>query len=342
MHRFEFDGLKILYRYDDEAEPAEVLSHEYSYTDDIEKYRYYMHGDRRVDIHDIALIRQVGDEEIYEFYVMNGAKMWITNGHIAGVMSLYARTPMGPTGFMVDTHTEGFLVGKDEEKTGQRGSPTNEITLTNVRVPRECMIGIEGRGQENALETLNVGRAGLCVSSSAGMQQSISDARSYVLEASLQNSAWVRYRLGLALEEMFASESLAFNLIGLADDETSDSLRMESAIGKFFSTEGAHRLLRYLEPIYCIEGQTHRYPIEKDRRDCRVMTIYEGTNEVQQFLLLKDLIDMVGPKLEDLEQPELSADGSAYAEEVRTLGALRVQLHERLMLTRKTYGRESI
>ena len=64
---------------------------------------------------------------------------------------------------------------------------------------------------------------------------------------------------------------------------------------KLFGTEGLHRMLHFLEPVYGIDGQTQRYRIEKDRRDARVMTIYEGTNEIQRFLLLKDVIDMVGP-----------------------------------------------
>ena len=339
MRRFEFDydNSKIFYRYSDDAEPAEVCSREYSYDPKEEKYRYFMIGDRRVDINDMALVRERDGEEYYEFYVLNGAKMWITNAHIAGVEAIYARTPAGITGFMVDALTEGFLVGKDEEKTGQRASSTNEITLTNVRIPRECMIGIEGRGQENALETLNVGRTGLCISSTASIQQTIGDVGRYLDKLPRGSKGWVRYRLGQAMEEMFACESVAYNLIGLYDDATSDALRVESTVGKYFGTEGLHRNLHYLEPVYGIEGQTQRYRIEKDRRDMRVMTIYEGTNEIQQFLLLKDLTDMIGPKLDKLEGVEAKADGSPYAEQVRCLNEMLTGLHERLQLTRKTY-----
>ncbi|UCC72891.1 MAG: FAD-binding protein [Gemmatimonadota bacterium] len=339
MRRFEFDfeDSKIYYRYSDEAEPAEVHSLEYSYEEDEEKHRYFMIGDRRVDIHDMALVRERDGDEYYEFYVLNGAKMWITNAHIAGVEAIYARTAAGVTGFMVDALTEGFLVGKDEEKTGQRASCTNEITLTNVRIPRECMIGIEGRGQENALETLNVGRTGLCVSSAASIQQAIGDAAAYLAKMPRGSEGWARYRLGLALEEMFAVESLSYDLIGIYDDKTSDMPRVESSVGKLFGTDGLHRNLHYLEPLYGIDGQLQRYRIEKDRRDARVMTIYEGTNEIQQFLLLKDTIDMVGPKLEKLEGLAVGAEGSPYADEARVLGAMMAELHERIGLTRKTY-----
>ena len=343
MRRFEFDfdAGKIFYRYSEDAEPVEVHSQEYTYEAGEEKYRYFMIGGRRVDIHDMALIRERDGGEYYEFFVLNGAKMWITNGHIAGVEAIYARTPAGLTGFMVDALTEGFFVGKDEEKTGQRGSPTNEITLTNVRIPRECMIGIEGRGQENALETLNVGRAGLCISSSAGIQQGITDAAEYLSGVPRGSEAWARYRLGLALEEMFAVEAISYNLIGLYDDKTADALRMESSIAKLFGTDGLHRMLHYLEPIYGIEGQTQRFRIEKDRRDARVMTIYEGTNEIQQFLQLGDLLNMMGAKIEKLKGLEVEADRSPYAEEVRALGAMLGVLHDRVKLTRKTYKRDA-
>ena len=136
------------------------------------------------------------------------------------------------------------------------------------------------------------------MSSAAGVQQAIGDASDYLAVNPRGSDGWARYRLGLALEEMFAIESLAYDLIGIYDDKTSDMPRVESCIAKLYGTDGLHRNLHYLEPLYGIEGQTQRFRIEKDRRDARVMTIYEGTNEIQQFLLLKDSIDMIGPKLE--------------------------------------------
>ncbi|MGH7545595.1 MAG: acyl-CoA dehydrogenase family protein, partial [Gemmatimonadota bacterium] len=296
LRRFVFAGGKMFYRYRDDAEPAEVHSHEYSYEDEKEeRYRTYLHDGRRVDIHDVAILRERDGRRVYEFYVLNGAKMWITNGHIAGVMCLYARTPRGPTGFLVDAHAEGLRVGKDEEKMGQRGSPTNEITLTQVRVPRECVLGVEGRGQENALETLNVGRAGLAVMTGAALTEQLADLRTHVRHAGLADRGWARDLLGRAMEEAFVVESAAFRLIALFDDPTTRSLRMESAIAKLFATESAHRWLELADPLYGIAGQTDRYRIEKERRDARVLTIYEGTNEVQRFLVWRDLVEAVAP-----------------------------------------------
>jgi len=279
---------------------------EYDYkTDDPAKLRYYRHDGKRIPIHDIAQIRREGDREFYEYYELNGAKMWITNGHVAGVLCLYARTKEGPTGFMVDRHTEGLVVGKDEEKMGQRGSPTNELGLTGVRVPRENVIGIEGRGQVNALETLNVGRLGLCVCAVSMMAKIVEQTRAFILDHKLDKEPWVLEILGSMATELYATESLAYELIGHADHHGTKSIRTESAIGKYYASEALHRTIRAAERIMVIEGCTQIHELEKHRRDARVLNIYEGTNEVQRFLILRDLVDHV------LSQAKLEGEAPA-------------------------------
>jgi electron transfer flavoprotein-quinone oxidoreductase len=250
--------------------------------------------------------------EFYEYYELNGAKMWITNGHVAGVLCLYARTREGPTGFMVDRHTEGLVVGKDEEKMGQRGSPTNELGLTSVRVPRENVIGIEGRGQVNALETLNVGRLGLCVCAVSMMAKIVEQTRAFILDRKLENDPWVSDILGAMATELYATESLAYELIGRADHHGTKSVRTESAIGKYYASEALHRIIRAAEKIIGIEGCTQIHELEKHRRDARVLNIYEGTNEVQRFLILRDLFDHVLPRAKlQAEPPSLECGDSS-------------------------------
>ncbi len=276
---------------------AKIDYSEYDYkTDDPTKFRYYQHNGKRIPIHDIAQIRRDGDKEFYEYYELNGAKMWITNGHIAGVFCLYARTKEGPSGFMVDRHAEGLIVGKDEEKMGQRGSPTNELGLTSVRVPRENVIGIEGRGQVNALETLNVGRLGLCVSAVSMMAKIVEQTRAFILDHKFDKEEWILNTLGGMATELYATESLAYELIGRADHHGTKSVRTESAIGKYYASEALHRTIRAAEKIMGIEGCTQMHELEKHRRDARVLNIYEGTNEVQRFLILRDLVDHVLPQ----------------------------------------------
>ena len=319
---------------------------EYDYkTDDPTKFRYYQHNGKRIPIHDIAQIRREtvgrlpsGGEDVrefYEYYELNGAKMWITNGHIAGVFCLYARTKEGPSGFMVDRHTEGLIVGKDEEKMGQRGSPTNELGLTSVRVPRENVIGIEGRGQVNALETLNVGRLGLCVSAVSMMAKIVEQTRAFILDrkpnqSGRKNEEWVLDILGGMATELYATESLAYELIGRADHHGTKSVRTESAIGKYYASEALHRTIRAAERIMGIEGCTQMHELEKHRRDARVLNIYEGTNEVQRFLILRDLLDHV--------LPQAKLEGEAPAE---PLEAARFTFLRTLRRAADTFGAQA-
>ncbi len=281
--------------------PAEIKYDRYDYGADT-GVRYYVYQEKACEFHDIAQVRQTHDGLIYEYYTLTGAKMWITNGSIATQFCLYAQTEEGVTGFLVDRHSEGLKVGADERKTGQRGSPTNEISLDAVRVPREAVIGYEGHGQVNALETLNVGRCGLAVVSTALMRKLIDEAMKNIPSAPERDRL-----LSEASAVLFGSESLAFYLVGLFD-RPHESVRMESAIAKYACSEDIHELISLIEHAYGPMGQTEKYLIEKARRDSRILTVYEGTNEVQRFLILKDLISLASdwPKLpeEFSERPE--------------------------------------
>src|SRR5246127_5836016 len=113
---------------------------------------------------------------------------------MSGIMALYAKLDEGVTGFLVDRHAEGLVVGKDEAKMGQLGSPTNELSLFKVRVPRENILGLEGRGQVNALETLNVGRAGLAMSAMAQMEGLIDHSRAFARAVHGDIPDWAAWR----------------------------------------------------------------------------------------------------------------------------------------------------
>ncbi|HXY55416.1 MAG TPA: FAD-binding protein [Nitrospirota bacterium] len=280
--RITFTDLGVAYQTTD-GQSAVIRYDKYDYAAD-QGVRYYTHNGRECIFHDIGQVRQSDAGPLYEYYSLTGAKMWITNGSIATQFCLYAQTPEGVTGFMVDRHAEGLKVGADEKKTGQRGSPTNEISIDAVRVPREAVIGYEGHGQVNALETLNVGRCGLAVVSSALMRKLLHEAAAGVPPSPERDDL-----LGEAAAVLFGSESLAYYLVGLFD-RTHESVRMESAIAKYICSEDIHELITLVERAYGPPGQTEKFLLEKARRDSRILTIYEGTNEVQRFLILKDLI----------------------------------------------------
>src|SRR5207302_4627470 len=193
---------------------------------DAHKKRYFLTGGRKVYFDDIAQLRERGGRLWYDYWELTGAKMWITNGRVMGVMALYAKTEQGVTGFIVDRHAEGLVVGKDEAKMGQNGSPTNELALQSVRVPRENVIGLEGRGQVNALETLNVGRAGLAMSSVAQMAGLIDYSRAFARGAYGDIPDWVAWRLERMEEDRFTAEALAFEVVGRFEHPETKSVRM--------------------------------------------------------------------------------------------------------------------
>ena len=338
---FDYDGRRMLYRYSDEAAPAPIDHSEYDYEKDSpERMRSYLHGDRRVYFSDIAQLRQRGNDELcYEYWLLNGAKMWITNGRFCHCMALYALTaPEGVTGFMVDRHAEGMVVGADEEKLGQRGSPTNELSLNNVRVPRENIIGFRGRGQVNALETLNTGRAGLCVTTHSLIQEMVEDASTYLNGQTLARFPYEArdaarplecYWMGRLAEELVGTAGTTYELIGLLDNKNTASVRMESAIGKYYGSEAQHDCVDWMERLRGLEGQTWLHRVEKTRRDARVLNIYEGTNEVQRFLVLKDLVQRVLPELQK-EVPADASEGLAHADLAQELHAAQRALQGHL------------
>jgi alkylation response protein AidB-like acyl-CoA dehydrogenase/flavin-dependent dehydrogenase/electron transfer flavoprotein alpha subunit/ferredoxin-like protein FixX len=288
--RIDFSTGVPAYRWSDDHPPAPIQFGDYDYdTDDPNLRRYYDQGGRRVAFSDVAQVRQRDGALWYDYWEVEGAKMWITSGRIAGVFCLYARTAEGPTGFIVDRHAEGLVVGKDEEKLGQQGSPTNELSLMGVRVPRENVLGVEGRGQVNALEALNAGRAGMAMSALAQTRRVIEEARGWAS----RNGEQLGWRLRRMEEDEFLCAALAFDVVGRAEHPDTKSARLESAVAKMICTELVQQVVELAEEVHGLAGQTTAYLVEKRKRDARVLTIYEGTSEIQRFLVLRDLVDDV-------------------------------------------------
>lgn len=337
--RLEFRPEGVFYRRG-AVEPARICFDEYDYETDAAKKRYLQESDRRIYFTDIAQIRERQGGLWYDYWELNGSKMWITNGRMCGTMCLYAKVHepwiSGVTGLIVDRHAEGLIVGKDEAKMGQCGSPTNEISLQAVRVPRENVLGLEGRGQVNALETLNVGRAGLAMSSLAQMQGIIAACTSFVASEYGEVPDWVAWRVHRMEEIRFIAESLGFDVIGRFEHPQTKSVRMESAIGKMLNCELLHRLIEWAEDIHGLEGQTQRHVIEKRKRDARILNIYEGTNEIQRSLLLKDLVAEVAPRWSNAEQPALKHVGREALE----LEKLKADFRERVDAARTLFGND--
>jgi electron transfer flavoprotein-quinone oxidoreductase len=333
---FQPDG--VYYRWSEQADPAQIHFDEYDYeTDDPARMRYYDHGQRRVHFTDIAQLRDRDGRQWYDYWELTGAKMWITNGRMAGLFCLYAKTDEGITGFVVDRHAEGLAVGKDEAKMGQLGSPTNELSLQRVRVPRENVLGLEGRGQVNALDALNVGRAGLSTSAVAQMPGIIEHARAFLQASCSEPADWALQRLERMEQIRFTTEALAYEMIGRLDHPQTRGVRMESAIAKMLTSELLQELIELAEDLYSVQGQTQAHLLEKRKRDARILNIYEGTNEVQRFLILKDLVTDVAPRR--ARKPE-SPLPSYLGPEAVELEALRGEIWKRITAAGELFGNE--
>jgi electron transfer flavoprotein-quinone oxidoreductase len=335
--RLEFRGDGAHYRWSETHEPAAIMFDEYDYeAADSDQPRYYMAGPVKVPFHDIGQVRSRDRRLVYDYWELNGAKMWLTNARLCGVMVLYARTEHGVTGFYVDRHAEGLLVGKNEEKMGQKASVTNELGLQAVRVPRENMVGLEGRGQVNALESLNAGRAGLTTSSTTSMDDLIARAAQFARLRHDPITPADRARLEEMAEIRYLCQSIAYELVGRADHRETQSLRIEPSIGKMMSSELLMRVIELGEEIYGLEGHTTLYNLEKHKRDQRIITVYEGANDVQRSLILKDLVRDIAGKMRhaatDVERRgRTAAAGSDKLQTERTLlEELKRELRERL------------
>jgi alkylation response protein AidB-like acyl-CoA dehydrogenase/electron transfer flavoprotein alpha subunit len=336
--RLEFRPDGAFYRWSDTEEPARVCFDDYDYeTDDPSRRRYYEHGGRHVSFTDIGQLRERDGKLWYDYWELTGAKMWITNARIAGVFCLYAKTEEGVTGFLVDRHAEGLIVGKDEAKMGQLGSPTNELALQRVRVPRENVLGLEGRGQVNALETLNVGRAGLAVSAMAQMAGLIERGRAFAQKTDGTIPHWAAWRLQRMEEERFTAEALAMEIVGRFDHPQTRSVRMESAIVKMLVSELLHGMIERTEDIYGLEGQTQLHLVEKRKRDARILNIYEGTNEIQRFFILKDLAAEVAPRWLRGGTPQLP---NYLGRDALELEALKAEVRQRVSAAFEVFNQE--
>ena len=276
-------------------------------------------GNKTIAFHDIGTALARDGKYFYRYWELTGNKMWITNGSIADRYSLYAQSERGEIAFMLERRSENLRIGPNENKLGQRASPTNELTLEKVRVSADQVIGYRGHGQVNALETLSVGRGGLVMGCATLAERLLHD---YADE-------WRREPVlhAMAQAEYDRIETLATRLMGLMDrvDLQRGDFRIEAALSKYLASEGLHRILMWYEKLRGPMTASREEPSEKWRRDIRILNIYEGTNEVQRFLALKDLPALLQDAVEKVDDPALDGALQAFrdfaAPHLKELGA---------------------
>lgn len=233
-----------------------------------------------------------GDE-----WVINGEKMWITNGCIADIVSTFARTERGITGFVVETKTPGFIAGPPEKKMGIRGSVTSPISLENVRVPKENIIGDDGRGFIIAMKTLDAGRLGLGAACLGAGKELLELSTKYAKErkqfdVSISQFEAIQFMLADMAMTLYAMESIIYRTAAAYD--AGKSISRQSASVKLFCSEALDTIVDMAVQIHGGMGYSREMPIERFYRDSRINRIFEGTNEIQRVVIAREVLKKNG------------------------------------------------
>jgi len=231
-------------------------------------------------------------------WLLNGQKLWITNGNEAGVFIVFATVDpeagyKGITAFLVEKGTEGFTVGKKEDKLGIRASSTTELILEDVRVPAGNVLGEVGKGYKVAIETLNEGRIGIGAQMVGLAQGALDHTVKYVQEREqfgrpIGAFQGVQFQLGQMATEIEAARLMIYNAARLKD--SGENFMAEAAMGKLFSSQVAGRVSSTAVDLFGGYGFTREYPVEKLYRDAKIGAIYEGTSNMQLQTIAKILL----------------------------------------------------
>lgn len=231
-------------------------------------------------------------------WVLNGRKLWITNGAEAGIYIVFANANptagyKGITAFIVEREFPGFAVGKKEDKLGIRASSTVELLLDNCRVPNANVLGTVGQGYKIAIDTLNVGRIGIGAQMIGVAQGALAAATAYLKERrqfgkALAEFQGIQFQVAQAATEVEAARLMVYNAARLKD--AGHDIAREGAMAKLFSSQVCERTTSLCVELLGGYGYTKDYPVEKFYRDAKIGTIYEGTSNMQLQTIAKAVL----------------------------------------------------
>lgn len=231
-------------------------------------------------------------------WIINGPKMWCTNASIADFIVTLVRTEVG-TGsrslslIVVPTDTPGLHIAPPEKKMGLKGSPTHAVSYEDVRVPREYLVGEQGAGLPQTLAVLDGGRIGIGALSiglaQAALEESIRYAKErYTFGSPIAEYQAIQWMLAEAATEIQSARLMIYYAAWLKGMGRPYS--KEAAMAKMFATEMAERVCRNAIQIHGGYGYSSEYPVERIYRDARLMTIGEGTSEVQRMVIARHVL----------------------------------------------------
>ncbi|RDU37459.1 acyl-CoA dehydrogenase [Neobacillus piezotolerans] len=226
-------------------------------------------------------------------YVLNGAKVFITNGGEADVYIVFARTAGDAiSAFIVEKGTKGLIIGKDEKKMGLHGSRTVQLTFEDMRIPRENLLGIEGEGFKIAMSNLDAGRIGIGAQALGIAEAALSAAIDYAKERH-QFGKPIAAQQGIAfkLADMATAVEAARLLVYRAASLRSAGLKcgQEASMAKLLASKTAVETATEAIQVFGGYGYTEDYPVERYFRDAKVTEIYEGTSEIQRHVIARQL-----------------------------------------------------
>ena len=231
-------------------------------------------------------------------YILNGSKIFITNGGVADTFIIFAMTDKskgtkGISAFIVEKGFQGFSIGKKEDKLGIRASSTTELIFENCIVPKENLIGKEGKGFGIAMKTLDGGRIGIAAQALGIAEGALDEAIKYMKErkqfgrpiAAFQGLQWMVAEMSTKIE---AARFLVYKAAWLKENKQPYSI--DAARAKLYAAEVAMDVTTKAVQLFGGYGYTKEYPVERMMRDAKITEIYEGTSEVQKMVISGSLL----------------------------------------------------
>lgn len=266
-------------------------------------------------------------------WVINGEKLWITNGGIADFFTVFAATdtPEGKiTAFIVTKDMPGVRSGPHEDKMGLRASSTTSIYLENVEVPDENVLGEVGKGFKVAMKILNNGRTGLGGGCVGGIKKSIRLATKQAKQRKQFNKTiaefgLIKQKIGNMVVDCYAAESVVAMVAGLIDEGYED-YGVEAAISKVFATEALWRSLDEALQIAGGNGYMREFPYERAMRDSRINRIFEGTNDILRLFIALTTMNDVGRQLKDVA----ASLGNVFSDPIKGFGVISEYASKRI------------
>ncbi len=276
---------------------------------------------------DAAAIKTTAVKE-NDHWVLNGNKLWITNGGIADFFTVFARTTPDKEGhgkmtaFIVTGDMEGVSIGPHEDKMGLRASSTTTVMFDEVKVPHENVLGEPGKGFKIAMQILNSGRTGLGGGSVGAMKHLIAMATQQANERKtfgvpISSYGLMKEKVGQMVVDCYTSEAVVTMVGGLIDAGYKE-YAVEAAISKVYATECLWRAADESLQIAGGNGFMREYPYERIVRDCRINRIFEGTNEILRLFIALTAMNDVASQLKELS----STMKDALSDPIKGFGVL--------------------